>query len=219
MYSLDCDDYEIARRAAKSVMSIYSGAGVICDDDFYDLWHEAYLEIAELRKKNTTKTNDYLFKAAQHAAKHWLMFWRFGAYRSKLRSSRTRACLCPILSGFEEEFGFHNKPVNWTGYDARSEFWESITDDKIRELLYKAKKRHSGIHNKALEDDLVLLRSIGEGLTNKQVAEKFSKSEEYIKSKRQTLKKILTRYAEEQGIKIDRTPIRRSKYYVPWKEK
>lgn len=197
-----CTDYEIAQRAAKSVMASYGHD--LCEDDYQDLVHEAYLEIAELRERDraTSKPNEYFFVAGRRAAKHWRLFWKYGAYRQKIRNARTGEYLDIVLQPYDGNTRPMNKPVNWVGYDEKSDFWASITDEKIRELLYKAKKRHGGVHNKALEEDLVILRELGEGKTNGQVAELVGKSENFIKSKRQMLKRILLRYAAENGIEV-----------------
>jgi AraC-like DNA-binding protein len=178
----------LSRIASKIIYK--SAAGWLCDDDFNDMVSEGMIAIIECKTKG--KDDDYYVKVAKYSALHWMMFWRYGALRSKLRNSRTNQYQIPSWISYEDH-------EEWIANSQEAfEFIEPPYDvAEIAKLILKAKKRNGEKKDLNVLRDarIVQLRALGYNLD--AIAIETGMSRSYVKGRCQQLRRFILRLLEE----------------------
>lgn len=177
-----------ARIATKIIYK--KSQGLLCDDDFDDMVSEGTIAIIECKFKD--KPMEYYINVAKYSAYHWLMFWKYGAVRSKLRDSRKNQYDIPSWVAIEDY-------EEWIGNSEEAfEFIESPYDiTEIAKLILKAKKRNGEKKDMGVLQDarMIQLRAIGYNLD--AIAVEMSLSREYVKGRCQQLRRFILRLLDE----------------------
>ncbi|RLC88742.1 MAG: hypothetical protein DRJ03_01440 [Chloroflexi bacterium] len=183
------DIYRIAKKSAKSAAA--RGCYAICDSDLDDMIQNAAIAIWQSKPG---MSNAYYFVAGKRSASAWLIWWKYGATRDKLRGMLDEIETPINISAIErwEEVIANVRPHQKSGLSLQQQ-------EVLHNIFWQTRRKHGSKEIAGIRRDIAICNGLVRGDTTAGIAQEIGLTMQKINRYRQDIRKRLEKYINEKA--------------------